>query len=277
MRRWKTNSDRQNLLPGAFNLALLDRIVELAAESWSGLLDPEDPGRLLDLMTARAQDGKGWADEYLAKRLDERLAGMPSVPDLGGTLRNPSALTLRPAIVLRDEPAKWVDEHRGRERPDYCHPSVEQRERRARAARLGAPEGNLSTWLASVAAPATPAASIAAIELAGACLAHLPQNERYLVTNTAFILTEGGSLVTPMAQGFFLPPAGTGASARSSCTARSPPRRTPGPSWPSSGSRNPAHLPSCRDLSALSFCFYPTSLVGIDSGISFIAYLVRLC
>ncbi|MBE0617007.1 MAG: hypothetical protein IH608_03645, partial [Proteobacteria bacterium] len=202
---WKTNSDRQNLLEGPFNYALLDGVVDLVARVWPGLLDPRDPGAVLDLLPAR--DPRGWADEYLGKELYKRLAGSRSVPSAGGSLREPSKLKLRPEAILQPTVLQWVQETgEGAIGTGWCHPSVERRERRPRASKLGcASTATIAEWISAVAGHGSPGSSLRAITLAGALWGQLPSHEQGRVRQTAFVLTDQGVLAAPGSGKLFLP------------------------------------------------------------------------
>jgi superfamily II DNA or RNA helicase len=194
---WKTNSDRQNLLEGPFNSALLDRAVAMIVGAWPTLLDPDDPGRLLDLMTARPDDAKGWADRYLAVTLDAELSKVASVPGRKGELAKPESLLLRPEVVLRSQVREWLqgksDAEAGQCLVDL---SVEQRERRPRAARLGVTTASAAEWLGAMAARGT-VGSVRAIRLVDHLEGVVTPYERALLLNIPIVLTEQGALLAP--------------------------------------------------------------------------------
>jgi superfamily II DNA or RNA helicase len=194
---WKTNSDRQNLLEGAFNSALLDRSVDMIARAWPALLDPDDPGRLLDLMTARPDDAKGWADRYLAVILDARLSQLACVPGRKGELAKPESLRLRPDLVLRHEIREWLqgksDAEAGQCLVDL---SVEQRERRPRAARLGVKTAPPAEWLGNMASRGV-IGSVRAIRLVDHLESVVTPYERSTLLGIPIVLAEQGGLFAP--------------------------------------------------------------------------------
>ena len=147
---WKTNADRQNPLPGPFNQRLLKEFVDVVVRAWRELVDEHDPGSLLDLLPVRDQDAKNWADRAMGEGLYRELAKVSSVPDEAGELSQPAAVLLRPGQVMWDGGRKWLAESpdaEGEGDLSWVHPSVETRERRPRAERLGCPGGALRAWL----------------------------------------------------------------------------------------------------------------------------------
>ena len=79
---WKTNEDRQNLLPGSFNEEFIERAAELVVEHLIDLADPDDPARHLDLLPSR--DSYNFADALLGQRVFDLAADRPCVPDQSG-------------------------------------------------------------------------------------------------------------------------------------------------------------------------------------------------
>jgi superfamily II DNA or RNA helicase len=203
---WKTNSDRQNLLEGAFNNYLLDNAVLLVTGSLPALLDSADPGGILDLLPAR--DAVGWADNHLEEAIYKELSKQPSVPNTTSLLTKASELRMRPECALKDSIQKWlqVGNGDGVSAGDLCHTSVEQRERRARAKKLGCEEQvDVGDWVSAVASPRTLEASLRAITLVGALWDQVNQYEQRWLRRTAFVLTSDGELVCPDPNELFLP------------------------------------------------------------------------
>ncbi|MHB8764119.1 MAG: sacsin N-terminal ATP-binding-like domain-containing protein, partial [Deferrisomatales bacterium] len=202
---WKTNSDRQNLLEGAFNEALLDQAVKLVADTLPALVDPEDPGVVLDLLPAR--DTVGWADRRLASATYARLARRRSIPGAAGTLVMPNAVRLRPEVGLSSAAQRWLREvGEGQGAKGLCHPSVETRDRRSRAKALGTVQiDSASDWVKLVAQPASEDATLRAVSLVGTVWDELPRSDRGEVLKTPFILTTQGTLAAPHTERLFLP------------------------------------------------------------------------
>jgi hypothetical protein len=104
---WKTNPDRKNLLEGPFNREVLGVVSRLVIDSLQKLKDSSDPGRLLDLIPARGDEARNWADRELTNRFYEIAADSPSLPDVSGVLRRPAELSLHPDLrgrAKRGEP-----------------------------------------------------------------------------------------------------------------------------------------------------------------------------
>ena len=66
---WKTNEDRQNLLPGVYNDELIDAAAEMVADALPRLSTTDDPARHLDALPRRYEFG----DNEHSNRLRDRL------------------------------------------------------------------------------------------------------------------------------------------------------------------------------------------------------------
>jgi hypothetical protein len=128
---WKTNEDRQNLLTGPFNIELLRVVAELAVEHLPQLVNPKDPGWILDIMPARRDEFRNWADQELNDRFYELAASRDSLPNQDGNLSVPTALKLHPPGIPPDALELWSS-YEGRPK-DWCHPSADTRTRRITA------------------------------------------------------------------------------------------------------------------------------------------------
>lgn len=202
---WKTNPDRKNLLEGAFNREVLDVVAGLVIKSVQKLHDRSDPGRLLDLIPARGDEARNWADRQLTERYYELAADAPSLPDQNGQLRRPKELSLHPRLKGTGEEARaaiqeilqmWAD---AAPSPDWCHPSVERRERRPRVERL-IKDGKGTTadwagWLeALVERPSAPG-SKAALQLGARLVSEAFAAEGF-IERAKIVLTADGRLVS---------------------------------------------------------------------------------
>lgn len=198
---WKTNADRQNLLGGSFNEALLDAASSLVADSVGTLHRSDEPGAVLDLLPARLQDAKNHADRRLAESLTAILKTQPCVPDVDGVLRIPSELKVRPdeyaELAKRDIPVTG-------EPPIWVHSSVETRERRPRALALGASAGQLGPWLESLASHQNAAGSKRAILVVRALRPLLPAARLGDLTSCRVVLTASQALLPVSTPGLFL-------------------------------------------------------------------------
>jgi superfamily II DNA or RNA helicase len=203
---WKTSEDRQNLLTGQFNIELLRVVAELAADNLANLVNPNDPGWILDIMPARRDEFRNWADQELNDRFYELAAARPSVPDQDGHLADPSTLRLHPA-GLPPEALKIWSEYPNRPK-QWCHAAVDTRARRIRAERLltaaGGQLASIEQWLEALVEDRTPAASSAAIR-AAAIIAEVDPTSKWAVERSRIVLTEGGLLVRPTPGKVFLP------------------------------------------------------------------------
>jgi hypothetical protein len=201
---WKTNSDRENLLEGDFNRALIERAVGLVSSHISSLEDPDDPGSLLDVLPARAEDTRSWADRHLAQVLDNALAGVPIVATTNGSLELANAVLLRPEPVIAARETLAEDHELLERQSGWCHWSVEQRERRAKAKRLGSIEGGIAQWLTAFTPRASANASIRALRALDAVKERLDSTQRETARTAPIILTVDSELVPATATSLFL-------------------------------------------------------------------------
>jgi superfamily II DNA or RNA helicase len=195
---WKTNEDRQNLLTGPFNMELLKVVADIAVDNLSQLENPKDPGWILDIMPARRDEFRNWADQELNDRFYELAAGRASLPNQDGILAIPTTLKLHPAGIPQEALSIWSS-YRNRPK-DWCHHSVDTRTRRIRADRLIATSGSkissLEEWLESLVADGTVAASSAAIRAAAKVL-DADANTKWAIERSRIVLSAGGILVPP--------------------------------------------------------------------------------
>lgn len=201
---WKTNEDRQNLLPGVFNEELLDVLAELVVTSIWRLTEEADPARYLDVLPGRGREARCWADEYLTSRVYEVAKTRESLPDQLGRMRRPDELKLHPEGVSSEALAAWAS-YEGRP-IDWCHPSVETRERRPRVNRLKEDVcAGYREWLEALcASDVTAAASLAAMRTAAIVLKQCTPAERAEILKSRIVLTSTGELVAPDAARVFL-------------------------------------------------------------------------
>jgi superfamily II DNA or RNA helicase len=201
---WKTNPDRKNLLEGAFNREVLDVVAELVINSLRKLHSKKDPGRLLDLIPARGDEARNWADRQLTERYYALAADAPSLPDQTGSLRRPGELSLHPRLKGTGEEARaaiqellgiWAD---AAPSADWCHPTVERRERRPRVERLikdgGGTLVSWAEWLEALVERPSALGSKAAVQLA-ARLTSEGFAPDFAVAGARIVLTEDGRVV----------------------------------------------------------------------------------
>ena len=84
---WKTNEDRQNLLPGVYNDELIDFAASMVAGALPRLSSPGDPARHLDALPRRAEPGDSEHSGRLRNQLHSHLRDREVVPDQAGELR----------------------------------------------------------------------------------------------------------------------------------------------------------------------------------------------
>ena len=100
---WKTNEDRQNLLPGPYNDELIDAAARMVAERLPELATTQDPARHLDALPRRHEAGDNDHGDRLRDRLDEKLHRRFVAPDQDGTLRRITDVSYAPRELTRDQ------------------------------------------------------------------------------------------------------------------------------------------------------------------------------
>ena len=100
---WKTNEDRQNLLPGRYNDELIDAAAKMVAACLPELATAEDPARHLDALPRRDETDDNEHGDLLRDRLDEKLHRRSVVPDQDGTLRRITDVSYAPRELTRDQ------------------------------------------------------------------------------------------------------------------------------------------------------------------------------
>ena len=103
---WKTNSDRQNLLPGAYNDELIKAAADLIAQNIGGLATPGDPGRHLEALPRRHEQGDHEQANLLRRSVYDCLGDLPVIPDQKGRLTLASELRYPPP-VSSEAVARW--------------------------------------------------------------------------------------------------------------------------------------------------------------------------
>ena len=101
---WKTNEDRQNLLPGVYNEELIDAAASMVAEYLPRLSTDDDPARHLDAMPRRQEGGDNQHSDRLRERLFAALAGRAVVPDQEGKLRKIREISYPPRKLTSSQP-----------------------------------------------------------------------------------------------------------------------------------------------------------------------------
>ncbi len=93
---WKTNADRQNLLPGVYNDELIDAAAAIVTSSLSSLSTPEYPARHLDALPRRQEAGDSDHSIRFRDQLYSNLKDHAIAPDQNGDLRKLLELSFPP-------------------------------------------------------------------------------------------------------------------------------------------------------------------------------------
>ncbi|MGW4426273.1 DEAD/DEAH box helicase family protein [Streptosporangium sp. NPDC004631] len=197
---WKTSEDRQNLFDhNAFNDELLRVAAELVVDSIPELSSPDDPGAYLDFLPARGREAPQWADRRLTAAVWSTTATRPSLPDQTGSFRTPKEIRLHPE-GLREEWLQLWAEYRGAPK-NWCHRSVEQRDRRARVGYIltaaNVPVASIREWLEALVEDGSAEASIRAIRIVAGIKRDEPKFAEEAL-RARIVLTESHGLVAPV-------------------------------------------------------------------------------
>ncbi|MCX8157308.1 MAG: DEAD/DEAH box helicase [Verrucomicrobiae bacterium] len=207
---WKLNSDRNAIIGGEWNSALMYEAARLIVETLPTLSTPEDPGRPLDAFPrqlARTDEDAAPLVEAVWKALESAAA----VPNAAGKLR-PALKLWRHPLDDADIANQWQRLAKNEQKTELVHPSCYERQRGSRlnalAERLAArgtqtPHEPVlrkqapSAWFAAVASTEL-ARAVEVLKLAAAYADHcLPWEWSSQVRPTlAIILTDRGKLVT---------------------------------------------------------------------------------
>ena len=217
---WKTNEDRQNLLPGVYNDELIDAAAAMVARALPRLSSAADPARHLDALPRRAVAGDSEQSARLRDQLHSNLRDREVVPDQTGELRKLLGVRYPPRGIAdvgqipSDSLGRWAAYDR---RPTgWLHHSTLTRNRLATLERLwlsmyvrGAygtlPRATVAEWLEALVKEANTErealeASMAAIQTA----ALMPEPLRQYVDLGDIVFTADGSWVAPDPDRVFL-------------------------------------------------------------------------
>lgn len=98
---WKTNEDRQNLLPGPYNDELIDAAAEMIADALPQLATPADSARHLDALPRRHEAGDSDQSDRLRKCLLAGVCQREVIPDQDGKLRSIPNVNYPPEELTR--------------------------------------------------------------------------------------------------------------------------------------------------------------------------------
>ena len=218
---WKTNEDRQNLLPGRYNDELIEASAELIAEKLSMIPTAEDPARHLDALPRRHEAGDSHQADLLRECLFTALHGRAIVPDQNGKLRRIRDISYPPSQLTPDRgmdlaPFERWAAHLSRP-SDWLHHKGLTRTRLATVDRLfqtpdqpgwrvsRAPRASIAEWLEALIQNAAPGEEVAASSAAIQTAALIPRDRRTDVDLGRIVLTESGRWRAPDPQRLFLP------------------------------------------------------------------------
>lgn len=210
---WKTNEDRQNLLPGPYNDELIDAAASMIAKHLPQLATEKDPALHLDALPRRHEDRDTEHSDRLRKRLDEKLQNSHIVPDQSGHLRTVTDIFYAPRELTQEqrveEPLKkWEDFDL---RPmDWLHHSALTRDRLAKINRLfpglnQAPRSSIQDWLEALVEGRVGAEAITASRTAVKVAAAIPAEKRRHTELGEILLTQGSVWCAPDPDSVFLP------------------------------------------------------------------------
>ena len=137
---WKTNEDRQNLLPGVYNDELIDAAAAMVARAVPTLSTHDDPAKHLDALPRREESGDSEHSRRLRGRLHSNLQDREIVPDQEGNLGRIQEISYIPKALtsgrqIDSAPFERWAAYTGRP-SDWLHHRALTRERLATLGRL---------------------------------------------------------------------------------------------------------------------------------------------
>ena len=219
---WKTNEDRQNLLPGRYNTELIEAAAAMIAEALPELSTQDDPARHLDALPRRREGGDPGQADRLRNRLFSHLHECEVVPDQDGNLRARQNLQYPPEDLVRGGQIDTAPFERWAAHPDrpsdWLHHKALRRNRLAAIDRLfhpagepskwsssGAPKATIAEWLEALVKAGEPSDAVEASKAAVQVAALIPDEIRKNADLGEIVLTTAGALRKPDPQSVFLP------------------------------------------------------------------------
>lgn len=226
---WKTNEDRQNLLPGPYNDELIDAAAKLVAETLPKLSLPTDPAKHLDALPRREEAGDGEHSKRMREKLTAILRAQPIVPDQNGCLRGIKEIFYAPEALTADGLAKepleqWASYD---QRPrNWVHHDALTRNRFAKLDQLfhfedkqrsydrwgrwywrtGAPRSSIADWLAVLKAEWPEKSAVAASKAVVRVASLISTSARMKPQDLGdIVLTQSRNWVAPDPEDVFLP------------------------------------------------------------------------
>ena len=218
---WKTNEDRQNLLPGPYNDELIVAASEMIADALPQLATTEDPARHFDALPRRRETGDTDHAERLRNLLFSSLHERAIFPDQDGKLRGRDDIRYPPRELSSGGSestaalGEWAS-HPARP-SEWLHHRALTRIRMATVDRLfsadgeqrwlstGAPRASIAEWLEAL---VTDAFSGDAVEASRAAIrtAALLERDRLSPNELGkIVLASSGSWLCPDPERVFLP------------------------------------------------------------------------
>ena len=220
---WKTNEDRQNLLPGPYNTELIRAAAEMIAEKLPQLATDDDPARHLDALPRRHEAGDSKLADLLREALFSALKGQDIVPGQDGKLRQIEKISYLPTKLTRGPDKKPLDLWEAFPgRPiDWLHHKALTRKRLASIDRLfpqrqewsfsgfirregAAPREDIACWLQVLVAGKKGDEAIRASKAAIQTAAAIPSNERLNESLGDIVFTANCGWETPDPERLFL-------------------------------------------------------------------------
>ncbi|MXX06322.1 MAG: DEAD/DEAH box helicase, partial [Gammaproteobacteria bacterium] len=217
---WKTNEDRQNLLPGPYNNELIETAAKLAAKHLHCLSSLSDPAKHLDVLPKRMDTGDNEHASQLRARIYTLLNCHEVVPDQDGNLRRQNQIQYPPPefistrkMVVGDALAIWAGyKHRP---SDWLHHDAVTVDRLGVVDRIftrgeryghqGAPRASIAEWLeALVEAGRENDDAVNSSRVAIAAAAALPEELHRRHPLGEIVLMASGGRAEPKAESVFL-------------------------------------------------------------------------
>ena len=192
---WKTNEDRQNLLPGPYNEELIKTAAAMVAANLPSLATQDDPARHLDALPRESQAGDSEQVDLLRKCLFMNLHDREVVPDQCGNLRVATDVKYPPKKLIVDRQENMAPFERWETCPsrpmDWLHHRALTRNRLAKVDRLFDSEGKSPRW------PASGAVRAEIAEWLEALVYDRQSNE---ITKASSIAVQTAALISPEAR-----------------------------------------------------------------------------
>ena len=219
---WKTNEDRQNLLPGPYNDELIDAAAAMIAENLSALATPADPARHLDALPRRHEAGDSAQSERLRECLLAGLCDRDVIPDQDGILRRIPNVNYPPEELTSDskhgvKPLQRWTQYSGRP-SNWLHHRAIPRNRLARIEQLieqwqsgeaspfpSSRRASMSEWLKALVEGKTEDAAVAASRAALLTAADIPPQIRRWRPLGSIVLMQNGAWRQVDPEHVFLP------------------------------------------------------------------------